>query len=142
MRTSIRDPYFVSCQPAVWKKSTLMELLQSHENAWEFERWGTVRARELRCRFCTAAAKASPISYFCTGVVQGKRLPPVEDLFKEEEIPMDFSKRGFWHPRRGIRQNTVWLLEKIKMRTCPPKSLLSVLKAQFSTKRRTSYRNA
>lgn len=138
-RTSVTDPYFVSCQPAIWRKATLMELLQEHEDAWEFERWGTYRARALRCRFYTAAMNGSLISYFCTGVVQGKWLHPVEQLFAEEALPMDFSRRGFWTPRRGIRQNFSWLLEKIKIRMWPPKSIVSVINALLSPKRRSSY---
>ncbi len=121
-RTSRFDRYFVSCQAALWKKSTLLELLRSHENAWQFERWGTNRARALRCHFYTAATEHSPVEYFCTGIVQGKWLHPVEDVFKEANIAMDFNKRGWWKPRQGIAENLRWAMQKVIQRITPPKS--------------------
>lgn len=139
-RTSRIDRYFVSCQAALWRKSTLLQLLKTHENAWQFERWGTNRARALRCHFYTAATdEHSPLEYFCTGIVQGKWLHPVEELFAQENINMDFSRRGFWHPRHGLKQHTQWVLEKIKMRVCPPRSIMSTLKAFISSSRRPPY---
>ena len=96
-RVSRKDSYFVSCQAAIWRKSALLQLLRTHESAWQFERWGTRRARALRYHLYMAAeANYSPVEYFCTGIVQGMWLHPVEDLFYEANIKMDFSRRGFW----------------------------------------------
>lgn len=142
-RVSRWNRYFVSCQAAVWRKSTLLQLLRGHENAWQFERWGTCRARALRCHFYTAAVDGySPLEYFCTGIVQGKWLHPVEDLFREAGIEMDFSKRGFWSERKGIRQHLRWLIQKIVMRVWPPRSLRSVICSRFSAARRKPYPGA
>lgn len=138
-RASRRDCYFVSCQAALWRKATLLELLREHENAWQFERWGTNRARALRCHFYTAAIGSSPVDYFCTGIVQGKWLHPVEELFNEAGIKMDFTKRGWWRPRKGIMENLRWIIQKVVMRTWPPRSLISVIASRFSEKRRTPY---
>ena len=138
-RASRRDCYFVSCQAALWRKATLLELLREHENAWQFERWGTNRARALRCHFYTAAIGSSPVDYFCTGIVQGKWLHPVEELFNEAGIKMDFTKRGWWRPRKGIMENLRWIIQKVVMRTWPPRSLISVIANRFSEKRRTPY---
>ena len=138
-RSSRIDRYYVSCQAALWKKSTLLALLREHENAWQFERWGTNRARVLRCHFYTAAYSGySPIEYFCTGIVQGKWLHPVEELFETAGIEMDFSKRGFWKKRQGLWQHLKWVVEKIKMRIWPPKSMWSVVRCVFSSDRRSS----
>ncbi len=138
-RASRRDCYFVSCQAALWRKATLLELLREHENAWQFERWGTNRARALRCHFYTAAIGSSPVDYFCTGIVQGKWLHPVEEIFNEAGIKMDFTKRGWWRPRKGIMENLRWIIQKVVMRTWPPRSLISVIASRFSEKRRTPY---
>ena len=138
-RTSRRDRYFVSCQAALWQKSTLLELLQEHENAWQFERWGTNRARALRCHFYTAAIDSSPVDYFCTGIVQGKWLHPVEDIFASAGIGMDFSTRGFWAPRKGFLQHIKWIVQKISIRIFPLKSLFGVIKSRCSERRRPPY---
>lgn len=138
-RTSRKDRYFVSCQAALWRKSTLLELLREHENAWQFERWGTNRARALRCHFYTAAIDYSPLKYFCTGIVQGKWLHPVEDLFAETGLEMDFSKRGWWSPRKGIKEHIFWVIQKIVMRVWPPRSMMSVIACCFSNRRRGRY---
>lgn len=139
-RISRWDRYFVSCQAAIWRKSTLLQLLREHENAWQFERWGTCRARALRCHFYTAAKETySPVEYFCTGIVQGKWLHPVEDLFKAADIEMDFNKRGFWTERSGLLQHVRWVIQKIVIRIWPPRSLWSVIKCRFSHTRRKPY---
>lgn len=134
-KTSRWDRYFVSCQAALWRKSVLKKLLRMHENAWQFERWGTCRARVLACGFYTAArAGYSPVDYFCTGVVQGKWLHPVEDVFTEAGIKMDFSKRGFWQKRKGLWAHLKWILQKIQMRIWPPRSLMSVIGCLLSSR--------
>lgn len=139
-RVSRWDRYFVSCQAAIWRKSTLLQLLRRHENAWQFERWGTCRARALRCHFYTAAVDGySPVQYFCTGIVQGKWLHPVEDLFREAGIEMDFSRRGFWSERKGWLNHVRWAVQKVIMRTWPPASLWSVICCRFSVARRGKY---
>ncbi len=139
-RVSRWNRYFVSCQAAIWRKSTLLELLRRHENAWQFERWGTCRARALRCHFYTAATGGySPVEYFCTGIVQGKWLHPVEELFEQAGIEMDFSRRGFWSERRGVLQHIRWVIQKIIMRIWPPRSLWSMICCRFSDKRRSPY---
>ena len=138
-RTSRKDRYFVSCQAALWRKSTLLELLRKHENAWQFERWGTNRARALRCHFYTAAIDYSPIKYFCTGIVQGKWLHPVEDIFEAAGIELDFNKRGWWHPRNGLKEHLRWIFQKIAIRIWPPKSIASVIACYFSNRQRPPY---
>lgn len=35
----------VNCQAGIWRVSFLKKLLKKHENAWEFESWGSYRSR-------------------------------------------------------------------------------------------------
>ncbi len=44
-----KDRYIVNCQVAVWRTKVLKKLLRNHESAWEFERWGSWRARFVGC---------------------------------------------------------------------------------------------
>lgn len=139
-RVTRRNRYFVSCQAAMWRKSTLLQLLRTYEDAWQFERWGTRRAAALRCHFYSAVVdRKSPVSYFCTGIVQGKWLHPVEELFQEAGIEMDFSRRGFWKKRSGFCQHAAWVMRKLIEYVWPLKSLWSVVKCRFSPIRRKAY---
>lgn len=40
--------YRINCQAGLWKTSFLKKVLKKHENAWEFERWGSFRSRFLK----------------------------------------------------------------------------------------------
>jgi hypothetical protein len=44
-------PYLVSLQASIWKKSALLALLRHGESIWEFEQYGTIRAREAKLKF-------------------------------------------------------------------------------------------
>lgn len=42
----IRMPYLVSLQASLWKKDSLFSLLKEGESIWEFEKYGSLRAKE------------------------------------------------------------------------------------------------
>lgn len=98
--------YFVSCQAAVWRKDVLRGLLREHEDAWQFERWGSKRARLAGFRFFALEPENGcwPIHYVKTGVIQGKWFEPVVPLFREHGIEVDFSRRGFYEGKYGRRK--------------------------------------
>lgn len=111
-----RSRPFVSCQAALWRKSTLINLLRTHENGWQFERWGSRRARLMNCSFYVSAVPT--LSYPFTGVIQGRWYPPVVQLFEQNGIKMDFSRRGFYNssifsPDNSIGKNSVVLFRHL-----------------------------
>lgn len=106
--------YFVTCQAAVWRKDVLRGLIREHEDAWQFERWASKRARMIGCHFFALEPESGlwPAQYLKTGVIQGKWFEPVVPLFRKHGIAMDFSQRGFYEGKYGRRNGRpfAWLL--------------------------------
>lgn len=135
--------YFVTCQAAVWRKEVLRGLLREHEDAWQFERWASKRARLTGCRFFALepANGRWPVRYLKTGVIQGKWFEPVVELFRKHGIAMDFSRRGFYEGKYGRRQGRrlvwTWTWFRYSVRAfavrffLPWKSLREVLRLRF-----------
>lgn len=98
--------YFVTCQAAVWRKGVLRGLLRGHEDAWQFERWASKRARLTGCQFFALEPENGrwPVRYLKTGVIQGKWYEPVVPLFREHGIETDFSRRGFYEGKYGRKE--------------------------------------
>jgi hypothetical protein len=106
---------FVSCQAALWQKNILLSLIRVHETAWNFEWWGSKRAKYMHYEFLVIspesfnANKNYILSYILTGVVAGKWYYPVVELFDKHGIEISYNKRGFY------RENTTHTLkERIK----------------------------
>lgn len=91
----------VSCQAALWKKNAILQYAKKWESPWQFETNGTKRSCYLPHVFYTVDRSIyiknnnEIIPYIFTGVIQGRWFEEVVDLFKNHEIEIDFSKRGF-----------------------------------------------
>jgi hypothetical protein len=95
--------YRIGLQAGLWKKERLQFYLQPGESGWQFERWGTRRAHHIDDTFY-----CQNMDYFnhqnkyiypykATGIVKGKWFEPaVVDLFKQHDIEVDYSVRGFY----------------------------------------------
>lgn len=97
--------YRVSTQAALWRVETLQSYLVPEENGWMFEIYGTWRARRrnelfLRVRSCSSAD--APFEYLHTGIIKGKWLSDIQRVFVENNIEVDFSKRGFYVPKHPL----------------------------------------
>ncbi len=97
-----RAEYRVSAQAGLWKTSVLKSYLRRHETVWEFEWYGTRRARRRRDTFLyvnddyEARYGRKVFPYDGTGIVQGRWTRAiVEDLFARHDIEVDFAARGF-----------------------------------------------
>jgi hypothetical protein len=102
--------YRVSLQAGLWRRECLLSYLEPGESAWEFERAGTRRSYRRKDLFlCQSlehfnAQRRFIVPYFATGIVKGKWYgPAVIELFKEHDIQVDFSRRGFY-PRSPLRK--------------------------------------
>ena len=98
-----RRPYLVSLQAGLWSRAALRSLLRQAEDPWQFERYGTLRARRSGLTFLCPDLERSEwsgqplIPYEPTGIVRGRwYAPAVVDLFAEHGIEVDFSRRGFY----------------------------------------------
>lgn len=92
-------------QGALWRKDVLVSLIKPHENPWDLERMGTIRAFDCADKFyALKKQEQSPIDYgkksgLTWGIVRGKWVESsVVDLFRENGIEVDFQERGFLQP--------------------------------------------
>ncbi len=138
------DWYYVSCQAAIWRKSVLSTLVRQHENAWQFERWASKRARWMGFKFYVLDSPVDkmPIDYVQTGIIQGKWFKPVVPLFHDNGIDMDFSKRGFYEGKYGQKNgrwfNYQWTRLRYAIRATlvryllPIKSLREIIRLKYA----------
>jgi len=99
--------YRISIQAGLWRKDRLRSYIRKHENPWQLEVWGSKRAHRIKDSiFCVNRdifneQNRQVISYEPTGIIKGKwNKKAVHDLFLENGIDVDFSKRGFYDPRQ------------------------------------------
>jgi hypothetical protein len=123
-----RSPYLVSLQAGLWSRAALRSLLRPAEDPWQFERYGTLRARRSGLMFLCPdldrwERSGQPlIPYEPTGIVRGRwYAPAVVDLFAEHGIEIDFSRRGFYVLDRRERfvRHARALTRRVAMRVLP-----------------------
>jgi hypothetical protein len=117
-------PYRVSLQLAFWTKDLLATLLLPGESAWQLELVGSRRSDGLPQPFYSMVRDTLdqvPIPYFCTAVEKGRWLPGALRLLKQEEVPVDLSRRGIqrpWHKwQRWVRHWGGQLYRKVVARS-------------------------
>ena len=110
--------YRISTQAGLWRVDALKSYLRRRENGWMFEIYGTWRSHRRKECFLTAQCDSifggPPIDYLHTGIIKGQWLPQMPDVFKENDICVDFSKRGFYqqkHPMLRKAETSLRLLE-------------------------------
>lgn len=98
--------YWVCFLPAIWSRQALLDLISPYESAWQFEVFGTERAKYSKWKFFEAFTNSSsviPVKWGIRdkgyGVCQGKWTRPTEGFFRSEGINIDFSIRGFCDPQ-------------------------------------------
>lgn len=103
--------YRISLQAGLWRKDRLLMYIRSHENPWQFELWGSKRAHRISDTFFCLnhdifnKENRRVIPYEPTGIIKGKwNRRAVYDLFPENGIKVDFSRRGFYDSRQETRK--------------------------------------
>lgn len=95
--------YRISTQAALWRVDTLKSYLRSEENGWMFEIYGTWRARRVKETFLSLKFDnehgGPAIDYLHTGIIKGRWLNEIKQVFDQNGIEMDFSKRGYYEPK-------------------------------------------
>lgn len=119
-----KAPYRVSLQASLWRKSTMLSLLNVDENGWMFEIFGTQRAKRRTALFLSVSRESSaPIFYEHTGIIKGKWNIKMPALFESHGIEIDFSKRGFYQAPPTILRK----FETFRMLMKRPEKLVSGL---------------
>lgn len=114
--------YRLSTSPALWRVDALRRYLRPAENAWQFEVFGSWRARRspdtllLLDPVSLANSGQGAIPYFQavddTGIVKGRWQKGVDGLFRVHGIEVDHSLRGFHSPLPSVL-NKYYLLRKL-----------------------------
>lgn len=93
--------YKLNCQVAIWRREKLISYLRNHENPWEWEIWGTIRASRYKERFYTLRADSDLVFSYgdpekgCM-IHRGKWVEDVARRMCEMyNLDIDFSVRGF-----------------------------------------------
>ena len=100
--------YRICTQAGLWRVDALRSYLDPVENGWMFEIFGTWRAQKRNDIFLSAKwddSKGGPaIDYLHTGIIKGKWLQEIEEIFNKNNIIVDFSQRGVYKPKPKIIQ--------------------------------------
>jgi hypothetical protein len=88
-------PYRLSTQPAIWHRTSLMDLLRPGESIWKFEHAGNDRARAMERGFYAAKRVMLPyIGLLSHHVVEkGRWLPFERWIFGRQNLGCDFARR-------------------------------------------------
>jgi hypothetical protein len=98
-------PYRISTQAALWKKEALKQYIRKHENAWQFEHFGTRRARIINHCIYNVNVKTFKkdineiIPYIFTGIIKGKWNREMIELADKEGLKIEFSIRSFYQDK-------------------------------------------
>ena len=114
--------YRVSCQAALWRKTELLDLIRTYEDAWEFEEFGSLRSAILKRDYYVVDQKYVKINqfeiipYIFTGIIHGRWYEEIIPLFEKHNIAIDFSKRGFFNdaPKKPFIKRVNYRLNKIR----------------------------
>lgn len=88
------EPYYVSSQPAIWKKETLYALLKDGYSIWDFELKNSAESNGYKYKFlCTNKRVISHRN----GVERGKYYRSVIHFLKKNQIPVQLHGRGTIH---------------------------------------------
>lgn len=109
----------ISCQAALWKKDVLRSYINDDESGWQFETYGTRRAHYRNHKIYKAKKEVFNLSrnqiipYVLTGVILGRWKRDVIPLFKDNNLVVDYSVRGYHEVRLPLPFNKR-LVNKIK----------------------------
>ena len=94
-------PFRLCLQAGIWRKKVLLKYLRDHENPWQFEVWGSKRARRWKEKsFVLKENEKKVFSYPSGGALADNRWRGDEicNWMKENGFDLDFSKRGIYYP--------------------------------------------
>lgn len=125
--------YRINAQANLWRKSFLVKMLRNHENAWEFEDYGTVRAKimpEILLTRKVDGPKVFDYHYYLNygyGLKQGKWLKNNKMLFDKYEISVDYDNLGYYQPQKRMPRIKRKKSEILKLLYQNPKEFFSII---------------
>ena len=135
--------YRVNAQANLWNRNFFLSLLRKPENAWEFEVYGTMRAKRSKRIFLWHPPDDLLVfdykidEKFGYGIKQGKWLPRNKELFEEHDIHVNFENLGWTdvseHRAKSPRRKRT-NFELIKLFFINPKELYSIVSTKTKQK--------
>ncbi len=107
--------YRFNCQAAIWRKDRLIDFIKEDESPWDWEIFGSIRSRKYNDEFYTIGYNVTePINYNMyangTAICRGKWVESiVVPLFKELDVDVDYSIRGFSPPNITTIDNRTFM---------------------------------
>lgn len=122
------SPYKLNMQAGIWRTQTLIKYWKKYDNPWIWEIFGNYQTFDEDDKFYAIKSHlSSPIYYGYNpdgmGVFRGKWvIEDVASLFAENNINVDYNKRGIYHPEiaKTFFDNKVktlyFLLKRVKLK--------------------------
>ncbi len=96
-----KTKYRASTQAAFWKKESFLKIIRSWETGWDFEKYGSKRSNKYLEKIMCINQNLHNINhneiipYIFTGIIKSKWNPKIVDIFCNNNISIDYDKRGF-----------------------------------------------
>lgn len=98
----LNGDFWVNCQACLWRRKDLLRLINEHENIWQFEAFGTNRAKMLNKEFYILnSCEKSVFNYYWhvddqIGLCKGKWMQKTPEFFAKKKIDVNFYNLGFF----------------------------------------------
>lgn len=106
----VKQRYRADCQPALWRKEELYNVLEDEYSPWQMEVLGSKKSAKMNHRYLIVdknwvkRGEFEIIPYVATGIAKAKWEKDVVPVFAENGIKMDYSIRGFYEKGNLIRR--------------------------------------
>lgn len=107
-----KPSFYLNCQAAIWRRNDLIKYINIYESPWQFEEFGSVRAKLYGKKFYTYALNENAIFNYEFDLKKGYGihrgwLRGNVDLFKKENIDVNFMNLGFYEPSSADNQDCI-----------------------------------
>lgn len=98
----VKQRYRADCQPALWRKEELYNVLEDEYSPWQMEVFGSKKSAQMNHRYLIVDKNwvkkdvFEIIPYVATGISKAKWEKEVVPVFNANGIVMDYSIRGFY----------------------------------------------
>lgn len=132
-----KSSWRINAQVTLWRKDFLLKVLRDKESAWEFEDYGTVRAKYMTQKTLCCRID-SPVAFdyhmyqtFGYGINRGKWLKKNKELFDKYNISVNFENLGWYEKKDKPPRNKRTKSEILKLIYQNPKELGTIIKNKF-----------
>lgn len=106
-RRNLNSMYFLNCQASIWRRKDLIRFLSPYESPWQFEIYGSGRAKLYNRIFLLRSSQSPKVFNYNVnwdtgyGLHGGKWLKSNVSLFEQNGIEVDYSRMGFYEKKEN-----------------------------------------